>query len=179
MFDFSSVEIVQDDSMVDSEGFPLKEAVVFSNQIVKCHPDAFDKLSFALDFFFKRPRAAVLGFPSSGKSEFFHSNEWEEVDLTDAKFTPTEIISIDLHAIGIGTKFDPEKLNSIYDKVQQIIVIRASTETINCRLKNKNSPLVFENTEQIYEELLNYLKEKQVALSIFDSDTYLMCSYQK
>ena len=49
----ASATIQADESMVDSMGFPLKEAAIYDGNIIVCHPRFVDTLKEAQELFFK------------------------------------------------------------------------------------------------------------------------------
>ncbi len=54
MFDMSKATIVVDDELVDAEGNPRTDVLIFPNNVLKCHPKMKQKLEEAVKLFFQK-----------------------------------------------------------------------------------------------------------------------------
>lgn len=51
-FDFSKAFVMQDETLVDENGKPRKDALIFPGNIIKCHPELYPKVMEAKRLFF-------------------------------------------------------------------------------------------------------------------------------
>lgn len=50
--DFSKLEIQTDENMLDEYGNPRKDAAIYENNIIVCHPNLYEKVKEAQRLFF-------------------------------------------------------------------------------------------------------------------------------
>ncbi len=53
LIDLSKATVQVDENFVDKEGNPKKEAAIFEDNVIVCHPEMKEKVETAINLFFK------------------------------------------------------------------------------------------------------------------------------